>query len=54
LESLKASVARLISLLKQALRNAFGEGPSNQPVTFIQTPTSFQLEERMSEYGQEP
>ena len=29
LESLKASVARLISLLEQTLRNASSEGPSN-------------------------
>jgi hypothetical protein len=28
LESLKTSVARLISLLEQALKNAFGESPS--------------------------
>jgi hypothetical protein len=34
LESLKTSVARLTSLLEQTLRNAFGEGPSNRPVTF--------------------
>ena len=47
-------MARLFSLLKQALRNAFGKGPSNQLVTFIQTPTTVQLKERMSEYDQEP
>jgi hypothetical protein len=34
LESLKTSVARLTSLLEQTLRNTFGEGPSNRPVTF--------------------
>jgi len=38
LESLKTSVARLTSLLEQTLRNASGEGPSNRPVTFNQTP----------------
>jgi len=31
LGSLKTSVARLTSLLKQTLRNTSGEGPSNQP-----------------------
>jgi hypothetical protein len=54
LESLKTSVVRLTSLLEQTLRNTFGEGPSNQPITFNQTPTTTQLEERMSEHGQEP
>jgi len=54
LESLKTSVVRLTSLLEQTLRNTFGEGPSNQPVTFNQTPTTTQLEERMSEHGQKP
>jgi len=29
LESLKASMARLIGLLEQKLRNSSGEGPSN-------------------------
>jgi hypothetical protein len=47
-------VVRLTSLLEQTLRNTFGEGPSNQPITFNQTPTTTQLEERMSEHGQEP
>jgi hypothetical protein len=51
LESLKTSVARLISLLEQTLRNTFGEGPSNNPVTFNQIPTITQPEERMSKYG---
>jgi len=54
LESLKTSVARLTSLLEQRLRNASGEGPSNRPVTFNQTPITAQPEERMSEHGQEP
>jgi hypothetical protein len=40
LESLKVSVARLTSLLEQAIRNVSGEGPSNQPVTFVQTLTT--------------
>jgi len=54
LESLKTSVARRTSLLEQTLRNASGEGPSNRPVTFNQTPTTAQPEERMSEHSQEP
>ncbi|XP_073261632.1 uncharacterized protein [Populus alba] len=54
LESLKTSVARLTSLLEQTLRNASGEGPSNRPVTFNQTPIIAQPEEKMSEHGQEP
>jgi hypothetical protein len=54
LESLKTSVARLTSLLEQTLRNASGEGPSNRPVTFNQTPITTQPKERMSEHGQEP
>jgi len=36
------------------LRNASGEGPSNRPVTFNQTPTTAQPKEIMSEHGQEP
>ena len=39
LESLKVSVASLINLLKQILRNTFGKNPSNQPVTFVHTST---------------
>jgi hypothetical protein len=39
LESLKASVAHLTSLLKQTLRNASGECPSNRLAIFVQTPT---------------
>jgi hypothetical protein len=54
LESLKASVARLTSLLEQTLRNASGEGPSNRPAIFVQTSTMAQPEETMSEHGQEP
>ena len=37
LDSLKASVASLTSLLKQALRNASGEGPSTRPTAATQT-----------------
>jgi hypothetical protein len=47
-------VAHLTSLLEQTLRNTSGEGPSNRSVTFNQAPTTVQLEERMSEHGQEP
>jgi len=47
-------VAHLTSLLEQTLRNASSEGPSNRPVTFNQTLIIAQLEERMSEHGQEP
>jgi hypothetical protein len=54
LESLKASVARLTSLLEQTLRNTFGEGPSNRPTIFVQLPATAQPEEIMSEHGQEP
>jgi len=54
LESLKASVARLTSLLEQTLRNASGEGPSNRPAIFVRPPTKAQPEETMSEHGQEP
>ena len=54
LESLKASVARLTSLLEHTLRNASGEGPSNQPTISVQPPTMAQPEETMSEHGQEP
>jgi len=39
LESLKASMARLTSLLKQTLRNSSREGPSNQSLIFAQTTT---------------
>jgi hypothetical protein len=35
LESLKANVARLTSLLEQTFRNASGEGPSNRPAIFV-------------------
>ena len=54
LESLKASVAWLASLLEQTLRNAFGEGPSNRPSIFVQPPAMAQPEETMSEHGHEP
>ena len=36
LDSLKASVANLTSLLEQVLRNASGEGPSTRPATDTQ------------------
>jgi len=51
LESLKASVALVTSLLKQTLRNTFGEGPSNRPIIFVQTPTTAQSKEIMGEHG---
>ena len=51
LESLKARVALITNLLEQTLRNAFWEGPSNQPIIFVQTPTTAQSEEIMGEYG---
>jgi len=54
LESLKASVAHLTSLLEQTLRNASSEGPSNQPTIFAQPSITAQPEETMSEHGQEP
>jgi hypothetical protein len=54
LDSLKVSVANLINFPKQTLRNTFGEGPSNRPVTFVQTPTITQPEERMGKHNQEP
>jgi hypothetical protein len=54
LESLKASVAHLTSLLEQTLRNASGEGPFNRPAIFVQPLTTAQPEETMSEHGQEP
>jgi hypothetical protein len=54
LESLKTNVARLTSLLEQTLENAYCEGSSNQPVTFNQTSTTSQPEERMCKHGQKP
>jgi len=51
LESLKASVARLTSLLEQTLRNVSGEGPSNRYAIFILPPATAQPEETMSEHG---
>jgi hypothetical protein len=47
-------VAHLTSLLEQTLRNGSSKGPSNQPAIFVQPPTTAQLEETMSEHGQEP
>jgi hypothetical protein len=54
LESLKASVARLTSLLKQTLRNVSSEDPSNRPAIFAQPSATAQPEETMSEHGEEP
>jgi hypothetical protein len=54
LESLKASMAHLTSLLEQTFRNASGEGLSNRPTIFVQPPEIAQPEETMSEHGQEP
>jgi len=54
LDYLKVSVTRLNSLFEYALRNVSGESPYNQLVTFVQTLTTAQPEERMSEHGQEP
>jgi len=54
LESLKASVARLTSLLEQTLKNTFGEGPSNRSAIFVQPPTTTQPEEIGGKQGQEP
>jgi len=52
LESLKASVTRLTSLLEQTLRNVSSEGPYNWPVIFVQTPTTTQPEKKKSKHGQ--
>jgi hypothetical protein len=49
LNSLKVSVARIASVLEQALRNAYGESPSNRLVTFVQTQTTTQLKEMVGE-----
>jgi len=54
LESLKASVARLISLLEQTLINVSGEGPSNQPAIYVRPSAMTQPEETISEHCQEP
>jgi len=54
LESLKARVARLTSLLEQTFRNASGEGLSNRPTIFVKPSETAQPEETMSEHGQEP
>lgn len=50
LESLKASVARIASLLEQALKNISSEGPSNRHVIQVTT----LLKERVGEQGQDP
>ena len=42
------------SLLEKILGNTSDEGPSTQPVTFDQTPTTTQPEEIRGKYGQEP
>jgi hypothetical protein len=49
LESLKANVARLTSLLEQTFRNTSGEGPSNQPAIFVQ-PLATAQPERNNEW----
>jgi len=49
LNSLKVSVVYITSVLEQALKNASGEGSSNQPATFVQTQTTTQLEEMVGE-----
>ena len=54
LESLKASMAHLASLLEQTLTNAYGEGSSNQLTIFVQPSAIAQPEETMNEHGQEP
>jgi len=51
LESLKTRTAHLTSLLEQTLGNSFGEGLSNRPIIFIQTPTITQSEKIIGEYG---
>jgi hypothetical protein len=35
-------MARIISLLKQTFNNISGEGPSNKPMTFVQTQATIQ------------
>lgn len=37
LDLLKINMVCIASLLKQTLKTIFGDDPSNQPVTFIQT-----------------
>jgi hypothetical protein len=54
LESLKASVARLISFLKQTSRNASSEGSSERPTTFVQNQTATQPKEITGERAQDP
>jgi hypothetical protein len=54
LESLKASVARLTSFLKQTSRNAFSEGPSKRPTTFVQNQAATQPKEITGERAQDP
>jgi len=53
LDSLKMNMAHITSLLKQTLTNISGEGPWNQLMTFIQTQTTIQPEERMGDQSQE-
>ena len=50
LDSLKDSVARLTSLLEQALRNTSGEGPSTRSTTF----PANQPKEIIGKHAQEP
>ena len=54
LDSLKASVICLTSLLKQALRNASSEGPSTRPATVTKTQGMNHHEEVIGERVQDP
>ena len=54
LDSLKASVASLTSLLDQALRNAYGEGPSTRPAAAAPTQATNHHEEVIGERVQDP
>ena len=54
LDSLKASVASLTSLLEQALRNTSGEGPSTRSATAAQAQAMNHHEEVTGERVQDP
>ena len=54
LDSLKASVASLTSLLEQALRNTSGKGPSTGPTTTTQTQEMNNQEEVTGERVRDP
>jgi len=47
-------MTHIASLLELTLRNTFGEGLSNQAITFAQTQAIVQPEEMMGEQSQEP